>query len=172
MLNKNEMLNILRSNHGLATIEALPILIIFLILIAYMLGLFGTIHTGILQNIAARNYSFETFRHRADLTYFRDNRMGDPITAQVHYAKTQLRLHGISTVENVQGRSRNWVPSERPISYPNNLFALEEVGRSIREHNKIMPGIKAGQRYSASEGVNPVWIKTTYGFCIRAECGD
>lgn len=55
---------------GLATIEALPLVVVFVVLITYGLGLFGFVHTAILHSIGARTYAFETFRNRTNVSFF------------------------------------------------------------------------------------------------------
>ncbi|RME18011.1 MAG: hypothetical protein D6797_01290, partial [Bdellovibrio sp.] len=57
---------------GLATVEALPLLVIFVILLSYALGTWGVVHTAILSSIGARAYAFETFRNRTNLIFHRD----------------------------------------------------------------------------------------------------
>ncbi len=62
----------LKDEHGMAIMELIPIMVILVILINYSLGFFGAIHTGILNSMAARNYAFDTFKHRSNLVYLRD----------------------------------------------------------------------------------------------------
>ena len=42
-------------------------MVIFVMLMSFGMGLFGVVHTAILHSIAARTYSFETFRQRTNL---------------------------------------------------------------------------------------------------------
>ena len=47
--------NALKNQRGMATIEVLPLLLVFLMLFSYTLGAFGIIHTGIMHSISARS---------------------------------------------------------------------------------------------------------------------
>src|SRR5262245_47185112 len=84
----------LKSERGMATLETLPLLFIFLYLFAYTLGSFGSIHSAIKYSIGARTYAFETFRNRTNLTYFRD-RASD---VRNHFRKNGNRFHAIQAM--------------------------------------------------------------------------
>ena len=152
----------LRNEKGMATIETLPLLIIFLILLGFSLGYFGAIHTGILNSIAARNYAFETFRHRANLTYFRDHR--DPVYTKNYYARAQVRFHSVAS-----GGHDRFTATERPISI--GLGNSEEKGRDATTHNTRVPALTNTSR-NTDVSVNPIWVKASYGICINAVCGE
>jgi hypothetical protein len=148
----------------MATIETLPILIIFVMLIAYMFGSFGVIHTGILHSIAARTYAFETFRHRANLTYFRENK-GSLETE--HYNNFGVRFHGIANENHTS--DQNFKPTQRAISMVMTTDPINE--KNANAHAKVEE-IRDGQRVRETYAVNPVWVKIQYGICINAKCGD
>lgn len=152
------------SEEGMATIEALPILIIFIMLVAYMLGSFGIIHTGILHSIAARTYAMETFRHRANLVYFRD----DPTAPVFHYANIGTRFHGIAPEEYTT--SQGFRPTQRSISMVMTTDPINEKNKNI--HRDLGQQIRDGVRVKENFAVNPVWIKVQYGICINAQCGE
>ncbi len=154
-----------KSEQGMATIETIPLLIIFLILLSYAIGYFGAIHTGILHSIAARNYAFETFRHRPNLTYFRDRQ--EPRYLGFYYQETQVRFHSISS----GSADDQFMATERPISVGLNSSNSEKIGRDSQTHNNRVPAIASNQR-NADESVNPIWVKTSYGICINAACGE
>lgn len=151
----------LSNEKGMATIEALPLLVIFLVFISYGMGLFGVIHTGILYSIAARTYAFETFRNRTNLTYFREN----PSTASkpAHYKNMGMRFHVIqsdkATQEEIQATAR-------PISIGR---ASASTSSSDSDHNTK---IFALQTRNQSVGVSPAWVMVGYGLCLNANCGD
>lgn len=154
----------LKNEEGMATIETLPILIIFVMLVAYMMGSFGIIHTGILHSIAARNYAFETFRHRANLVYFRDDAKAEVL----NYAKIGTRFHGIApeTYKTDDG----FRPTQRSISMVMTTDPVNEKNENL--HNSILGQVRDGVRVKETAAVNPVWIKVQYGICMDANCGD
>lgn len=161
--------SLLNNEDGTAMIEVLPVIFVIITFITFSLGFFGAIHSGILNSIAARNYAFETFRHRSDLVYFRSN--GDPDTAQLSYKNIGLRLHGVNSENSPGGGDPKWYASTRPINI-NLLASQKEVEQSgtSSEHNQQVPFIKDGER-NERVGVNPIWLKSTYGICLNAACG-
>lgn len=154
----------LTNEEGMATIEALPILIVFIMLVAYMLGSFGIIHTGILHSIAARTYAMETFRHRANLTYFRD----DPEQSETfHFQKTGTRFHGVAPEK--YDTKDGFRPTQRSISMVMTTDPINEKNVNVHENvSQIRDGVRVRENFA----VNPVWIKVQYGICINARCGD
>lgn len=147
---------------GFASIEATVLLVLFVNLIYYTFGFFGIVHTGLIHNIHSRTYAFETFRHRANLMYFRSNRITEPL----HYYTRMTRLHGINT--DSQDLPPNQVATERPISMG---LELDESGRRASTHSRdVLQRVPSGAR-NTSVGVNPVWISTMYGMCLNSQCG-
>jgi hypothetical protein len=151
-----------KNQKGMAIIELVPIMIIILLLFNFSIGFFGVIHTGILNSIAARNYAFETFRHRSNLVYFRENVKGDDI---INYKDVGLRLHAI--VSENKKSSDQFVATGRPIDF---MSKTESAG-GVELHNSRIYDVIDGKRYTAGEGVSPVWIRPQYGICLNANCG-
>lgn len=153
---------ILKDSRGFASIEATVLLVLFVSLIYFSFGFFGIVHTAILHNIHARTYAVEVFRHRANLMYFRSNRVTEPL----HYYRKMTRLHGINT--DVTDFPTAQVATERPISMG---LSLEESGRQPNIHNRdIYTRVPASGR-NTSVSVNPVWIQAMYGLCLNSRCG-
>lgn len=152
---------ILTNEKGMATLEAIPLLVIFLVFISYGMGLFGVIHTGILYSISARTYAFETFRNRTNLTYFRENPSGGGKPA--HYKNMGMRFHVIqsdkATQEEIQATAR-------PISIGR---AVASTSSNATDHNMK---IFAMQSRNQSVGVSPAWVMVGYGLCLNVTCGD
>ena len=147
------------NERGMASLETIVLLGVLTSLFFYSFGFFGATHTGILHNIHARTYAFETFRHRANLTYFRSNR--GPVAS--HFLTRDSRLHGIKGIG--VGDAQN--ASERPISFG---LVGEEQGRNSATHTQNIPQrIPASQRNS-NLGVNPIWIMIQYGICFNSNC--
>ncbi len=162
MENKKDFLQY-SDEKGFASIEATVLVVLFSVMLYYSFGFFGIVHTGIVHNIHSRTYAFETFRHRANLMYFRSN--GVTSNTALHYYNTMTRLHGINT--DTQNRASYQTATERPISLG---LVLEEQGRDPAIHNRDIYGIPDADR-NQSVSVNPVWIMTMYGLCLNSQCG-
>lgn len=151
------------SERGQASFEVVPLLTIFVLFVGYGMGAFGIVHTGILHNIAARTYAFETFRHRSNLVYFRENRIAP---GPEHYQEFGIRLHA---VKDEVSEGQYVFATERPISFG---FDNEVVGRTAQVHRQNVDNIQPDVRAPSNTSVNPVWIKVQYGICINAACGE
>lgn len=154
----------LRNQKGMAVFEIIPILIIIVLLFNFSLGFFGAIHTGILNSMAARNYAFETFRHRSNLTYLRT---GVAASDNVNYDKTGLRLHATVSDKN-KGESLRFIATGRPIDF----LAQQAATGSKEIHNTQIYSVKDGKRFTDNSGVNPLWVRPQYGICLNVKCGD
>jgi hypothetical protein len=152
---------------GMATIEMIPLLLVFLMLISYTIGFFGVIHTGILQNIAARTYAFEMYRNRANLTHFRSNRIVEPIT---HFKDLGGRANGIISEAATDSTSVMFA-TERPIA--KGFAKPVQSGRDQGEfHSTDVHSNRATDMRQRNETLqsNPVWLLVQYGICISAAC--
>lgn len=155
----------INNEKGMAVLELVPIIIVIILLVNFSLGFFGAIHTGILNSIAARNYAFETFRNRSALTYFTAT---SAQSVGVNFKEAEMRVHGI-TSENPQ--AQQWIASTRLIDFMNfqPRRAADVVGNTKEVHQNVR-GLPDGRNESV--GVNPIWIKTSYGICLTASCGS
>jgi hypothetical protein len=159
---KNKAPNI-KNESGLAVLESVIILFIFIVLSRYSMGFFGVTHTAILQTIASRTYSFEIFRHRSHLWWFRSNKVGN-----LTYHKYENRIHGTNNEIAQGGTDTRQYPTERRIA----MFVEEDPqGRSTNEHSRSDGEVRDGQRNEALS-LDPVWIKSQYGICLTEQCGD
>ncbi len=159
---------ILKNSRGNAILEIIPILAIFILIVNFSLGFFGLIHSGIMNSIGARNYAFETFRNRSDLTYLRDA-VGSEVSFT--YTKSQQRFHVIKS-ETTPVDATRFYATRRPVKFSDIRAVANEVG-SPSEHEKDK-GIIEGRRATESgidEGVNPAWVRSAYGMCLVAACG-
>jgi hypothetical protein len=131
-------------------------------------GGFGIIQTGVLNSIAARNYAFETFRHRTNLMYFHDIRGGG---RDVQYYKSyHTRAHAIASDRRGSSDTSS-IATTRPIGFGMN----PETEGSGQDHNDNSG--KSGGIFSIQENVRnesvavaPVWIRPVYGICLDARC--
>ena len=158
--------NPLNNEKGMAVFEMIPIIIVIVLLVNFSLGFFGAIHTGILNSIASRNYAFETFRHRSNLVYFRNNATG---SKESNFKEVGHRIHATIS-ENASGNLK-WLATARTIDFLDlkPKRTAEEKG-SVASHNTTTWDVQDGVRFQKDEGVNPIWIKTTYGICLNARC--
>lgn len=156
----------LRNQKGLAIIETLPILVIFLVLIAFSLGFFGIVHTAILNSIAARAYAFETFRNRADLNYFRDSGIPTDGAGQLYKAKG-FRFHATNDERRAPFEEGTFATA-RPLAIGREV---QSSGAGINEHNKLIFEIEGRNRMGGVEA-SPAWIMVGYGICLSAQCGQ
>ncbi len=164
---------LIKSEKGLATVETVPLLLIFVILLAYAFGSFGIIHTGILNSIAARTYAFETFRNRSSLVYFRDAG-GDGLSGKMHFQRLENRIHGImQEILPGQGLPNDvqFKATERPLRIGFGGIPGDASRNTASLHNeKIFTDVREQQQ--SQVGVSPAWVMTQYGICINAKCGN
>ena len=158
---------------GLSTIEIVPILAVFILIINYSLGFFGVIHSGILNSIAARNYTFETFRNRSNLNYLRD--LGaDPVNVERgFYNRVGFRYHVI-VADNSPARDR-FIATRRPIKFTETESGPVDALSGDAAHNQQVRQIRENTTVSEvfgsdRAGVDPVWIKSAYGICLNGKC--
>jgi hypothetical protein len=171
---KNAIQHAVKNERGMATIETIPLIMVFVFMLCYEFGIFGIIHTGIMHSISARAYAFETFRNRSSLVYFRDG-VNDQKPLGVNYFRNSgTRTHGIRSEKVTDNDAQvDGIASERPIrvGIP---FAPDLASRKdLERHNtKLFDQTLVGpQKRNTSVEVNPVWIQVQYGICLNAHCG-
>lgn len=166
-----------KNNSGMAVIEMIPIMIIIVLLINFSLGFFGVIHTGILNSIAARNYAFETFRHRANLNYFYRENSSDQQLSE--YSRYGFRFHGIASEKRPQA-NEEWIASARNIAFVKPFGGVDKNGQDLSINNVARnpePDLHNNKVFTIRDdgsrtviGAAPVWIRPIYGICIRSSC--
>lgn len=142
-------------------LEAVPLIVIFIVLTSFGLGFFGIIHTAVLHSIGARTYAFETFRQRTNLKYFREN--GSGLINPLNYSAKQWRFHAITHESDPRFR---FVATTRPIALGRGV-AVSQVSEDA--HNQQIFSILPRNEKIA---VNPAWIMVGYGICLEAACGN
>ncbi len=155
----------------MATIETIPLIMVFVFLIAYEFGVFGIIHTGIMQSISARTYAFDTFKNRSSLVYFRDN-PGAPEKSFFRNAGT--RTHGIASEARTDADgTADGIAAERPIRVGIPFAPDEQSRRDLERHNQKIfdPALVGPLKRNQKVEVNPVWIQVQYGMCLNVNCG-
>ena len=155
-----------QNEKGLATIELTGFLILFVSMLGFLLGFWGVFHSGVLNSIGARAYAYETFRNRTHLQYFR-------IDNPEHYGKVGSRFHRVvyNPSRSSSGFTEDFYAPERKLSLNPYFYEKEEPQINLFREEDIYKDIKSKRRYS-TQGLNPVWIKVTYGICLHHRCGD
>ncbi len=175
---KQKRKSLVKNEKGMAVLELIPTLFIYMLLINFSLGFFGAVHSGILHSIAARNYTFETMRHRANLNYHRT------YDAPKSFSLKGYRYGGIIFENKGASDSIDWIAPVRPIAFTAGFGGDDSkngVDLSIRGpsnepnartlHNETVRGLNEAVR-NENISVSQIWIKSVYGICINAQCGD
>jgi hypothetical protein len=156
----------LNNERGLATIEVVPLIVVFLVLISYGMGAWGIVHAATLHSIGARTYAFETFRSRTNLEYYRED--GSAITGDVHgLKKLGFRYHSI---RNPTGADLDFTAPVRRVAF---ITPNPEVdgGNNPTTHNQKIFDLTAAGRNTDTR-VTPAWIMVAYGICLNSTCGE
>jgi hypothetical protein len=158
---RSKAIKILSNQKGLAMLETVPLLVIFVVLTSFGLGFFGIVHTAVLHSIGARTYAFETFRQRANLYYFRENLSG--LSRPINFQKKGWRYHAVNHESDQRER---FVATTRPIALGRSIAASDTNDQT---HNQqIFEILPRNQRIN----VNPAWVMVGYGICLNAGCGN
>lgn len=153
----------IKDQRGMAILETVPLLVIFVVLMSFGLGFFGVIHTATLHSIAARTYSFETFRQRSNLYFFREDGSGEDVAQAQNYSKKGWRYQAVGHETDPR---RRFVATERPIALGR---AIASIDTNNQIHDQEIYRIPLrNERVS----VNPAWVMVGYGICLNAKCGN
>ncbi len=159
---------------GISNIELIPVLLVFALLINFSLGFFGVIHSGILNSIAARNYAFETFRHRQNLNRLRDKPSGSQDVVKIAYNKVGYRFHGIISEGSPSHEEPQYFVTQRPIKFTDANQGFDDSTKP-QDHRRVTdikdPGLASDVYTESNSDIgNTVWLRTTYGICLNARC--
>jgi hypothetical protein len=158
--------SIQKNEKGMAMIEALPLIIVFVMMLSFGLGFFGVIQTAILHSISARAYAFETFRGRANLNYFREDGSAlDASKGPLYLGTKGFRYHAIQ--HEVDGRAL-FVATTRNIAM--GTVEPKDSGLSQTHNIDIYQILERGR--NTKTNVNPAWIMVGYGICLNSSCGN
>ncbi len=149
---------------GLASLEAVLLSGIYVMLFSFSIGFFGVIHTAIVNSIATRQYAFDTFRNRTNLIFHRSRPNLRP-SDNASYRVFGFRMH---TTINQDVRNLEFVAPARNIAI---TPSFNESFGSNQEHNVRVSGSTTAPGRPEPLSINPVWIKTAYGICLNTACG-
>ncbi len=142
---------LLKDQRGVAVVEMLPLLAIFITVFGLAFGFWTSIHSGTLQSIAARRYAFEVINNRSDFVYHRDTK--EAANYKQYFQKNGNRFFAV-----VQ-QQKNPEPK------------LQAEGKDLSLFNKKDPMSIEKVRQEGNK-VSPIWLKTGYGICIDCKCGE
>jgi hypothetical protein len=152
--------NQLRNEKGMAIIEVIPLIVIFLMFLSFGMGMWGAIHTATLHSIGARAYAFETFRQRTNLYYFREDRSG--MTQPYWLGIKGFRYHAIQNEDNKPG---TFVATTRNIA----MGTIEPTTAGTTTiHNQDIFSLQTRNQKTET---TPMWVMVGYGLCLNADCG-
>lgn len=154
---------LLRNRKGMATIEMIPVIVVVAFLFNFSLGFFGVIQTGILNQIAARNYAFETFRHRTNLVYFHDDR------GNGNFKAFNSRVHGITSDSRPASTGATAIATLRPIGFGESPNEGSQDDHESGSDGRGVFSVTEGKR-NTDVSTSPVWLRPMYGICFNAKC--
>lgn len=140
---------------GMATVETVLLLFLFVLFMSFTTGFFSVIHVGILNSISARAYAFEVMRNRSNVTYHRNPVLVGKADSMVPVG---FRVHGVVR----QNSGDEWKAQEVYISIPKDTADASNPSRRPSTESKGLP---------MPDSINPVFIKTAYGICLDTKCG-
>lgn len=149
------------SEKGFSLLEVLPLIIVITSLFAFLIGLWGMTHKHILHAISSRNYAFETFNHRANLTYFNDSR-----SVTNSYEESGLRFHASG-----DGSGDTLKALVTPIRFP----AEQERDNQNPDYHRrqiFNESIIPAQGEGTGDGTILPWVLVAHGICLNAGCGE
>ena len=141
----------LRSQKGIAYVEMLPLLVLFVMLFGLSFGLWTSIHRATLKTIAARHYSFEVLNNRSHYIYHRDTISAD--NYKQYYSKDGMRF--FANVIYWPGKNPQIIAEKKPLSLFNQ--GITKINSPSSDNSSI------------TKQTNPIKIKIGYGICIDAE---
>lgn len=162
--NKNKISKVNKkkeSEKGFSLLEVLPLIIVITSLFAFLIGLWGMTHKHILHSISSRSYAFETFRNRANVTYFNDTR-----SETNSYEESGLRFHASG-----DGAGNTIRALVTPIRFP----ATEERDNQSTEYHRrqiFNESVIPAQGEGTGDGTVLPWVMVAHGICVNAGCGE
>ena len=162
----------LKNKKGLAVLELLILIWVMFILLGATLGSWGLIHTGILNSISARNYSFFYFNNRSDLSYLRDFQLTGSFPGQLpdYYGNIEKRF---AVIVSENSRDQDITATLRKVDFQNERTPKEDPKKLTQpEHQNIFAGFKEEGGKATKKALPKAWIMVGYGICLTEKCGD
>lgn len=162
-MDANRLQKTKKNQKGLASIETVVMVFIFVALLGSTLGFYGVTQKMILHSIASRAYGFEQIRNRANINYLRDIEGGNSnsyhVTRLRYFSVSEPGVNAVFTAAKMDVDFRS-AGSRGPSSAnpdAHNTSAYEDISRNRRNERHYF---------------DKVWIKVGHGICLTVECGD
>jgi hypothetical protein len=128
------------NEEGFMIVEALLLLIAFVVFSTYVFNFFSAVHIGIVNQTHARAYLFETFQHRTNLRQKRAEPEEEDLATKVGY-----RFHIVRS----------------PNETGNGPLIAQDVELARVDNGDIQDNKKETKF---------IWLKTGYGYCLTPGC--
>jgi len=148
----------LKNQRGIAYVEMLPLLVLFVLMFGLSFGLWTSIHRATLKSIAARHYSFEVLNNRTHYIYHKDTR--EASSSRDYYAKNGMRFFA-----NVAYQESESPELQRETK--NNSLSLFDDGITQIHSPKA-----SNSSDFPDEQTNPIKAEIGYGICIDTKTCD
>ena len=175
---------------GIAMVEILPLLVVFVTFFGLAMGLWGAVHSGTLQSIAARHYAFEVINNRTHIEYHRDwnkdsdpgsgNMFGSSASSEPYHRPLGMRSFAVVTTqpgnkpeELVENRGLNFF-SDIDRKYdqkPGGILSSPETD-SANNYSSRSGFLEEKELFIQTPKINPIWLINGYGICMNCCCGD
>ena len=159
MLKKCILKRYFKKQRGMASMEAMFSILLYLAFLSFSLGFFGVVHSGIVNSVAARSFAFSIFNNRTYLKYHKDTDI--PLHS---HKKNGFRLHTI--VSETSLGEIDFIATERDIAFAQ---VHKKRGRDANKHRRMVEDAIDGNN-DEDYSFNPVWVKAAYGICLNAIC--
>ncbi len=157
--NKKSLIN----EKGLASIETVVMVFIFVALLGSTLGFYGVTQKMILHSIASRAYGFEQIRNRTNITYLRDINGGSGNS----YHVTRQRYFTVRE----PGSGAVFIAAKMPVDF-REAGSRSLAGANPDAHNTSAYEDIVRQRRNERHRFESVWVKVGHGICLTVECGE
>lgn len=175
---------------GIAMVEILPLLVVFVTFFGLAMGLWGAVHSGTLQSIAARHYAFEVINNRTHIEYHRDwekdsdpgngNMFGSSPKPVEYHGEMGMRLFAVVTKqprkdpkEFVENRGLNFFNDiDRKYDEPPGGILSSPQTDSANKYSSRAGFLEEADLFIDTPKINPIWLMNGYGICLNCCCGD
>lgn len=156
-----------KKEEGMAILEIVPMIFIFITLFSFTYGFYGVTQRMILASIAARAYGFEVMRHRANVVYLRDVGGG---AVDNHYWETGSRYF---TSRSSDANTNDFIAAKMNIRFPGRGIASgSEDAHNTSAYEDLSREGPGARKRNSKHLFEPVWIKSSYGICLNSRCGE
>ena len=176
---------------GIAMVEILPLLVVLITFFGLSMGLWGAVHSGTLQSIAARHYAFEVINNRTHVEHHRDwnpsSNEGNGLmfesptpSPEEYHGLLGMRLFAV-VVKQPGAKPKEFVEN-RGLNFFNDIDrAYDEQPGGILSSSQTDTANKYSSRASFLEEaqlfiqappINPIWLINGYGICLNCCCGN